>query len=139
MFSFFFLFSPLPPFPRAMRVVRSVLIVLLRSVAVPVSSALFNHALRAGVEALDVPLSVKVAVVTDITNIARNVPAEYRAVVLNMLAAAVRRAFIFGLTCAALCIVLTLLIPWKAIRVTHPPIVRAGSRALFSRGALGKV
>lgn len=90
-------------------------------------------------EALDIPLSVKLAVVEDITTIAKNVPAEYLDVVLDMLSGAVRKAFIFGLSCAAASIVFTLIIPWKPIKVTHPPIVRGGSRLTFSRRQPSKV
>lgn len=100
-----------------------------RSIAVPISSALFNRAFREGIETLDVPLSVKLVAVQNITMIAENVPPEYLEPVLDLLAAAVQKTFLFGLSCAIICVLATIAIPWKPLQILQAAaaVVRGGA------------
>lgn len=95
-----------------------------RSIAVPISSAVFNRAFRTGLVTLDVPFSAKLAAIQNITMVAQNVPPEYLDAIIDLLAAGVRTSFIFGLSCAAGSVVTTLLIPWKPLQIPGVPMGR---------------
>lgn len=88
-----------------------------RSVAVPVSSALFNRAFRVGIVALDVPLSVKIIAAEDITAINQTVPDEYREQIIDLLVSSIQMVFLFGVGCAIAAAITSFAVPWKPVRM----------------------
>lgn len=89
-----------------------------RSIAVPVSSALFNRAFRTGLIALDIPPAVKIIAAESITAINQIVPAEYLEQILDLLVSSLQNVFLFGLGCAIAAAVTAFAVPWKSVSMT---------------------
>ncbi|KAJ4390533.1 hypothetical protein N0V93_004129 [Gnomoniopsis smithogilvyi] len=87
------------------------------SIAVPVSSALFNRAVRVGIMALDVPLSVKIIAAENITAINQTVPDEYREQIVDLLVSSIQVVFLFGVGCAIAAAITAFVVPWKSVTV----------------------
>lgn len=83
----------------------------------PISSALFNRDFRVGLEALDIPLVVKVIALEDITMVSTSVPEAYRQLIIDLLTRSIQKTFLFGLGCAVACGVVVFAIPWRPIQV----------------------
>ncbi|KAH8880114.1 MFS general substrate transporter [Thozetella sp. PMI_491] len=89
------------------------------TLSLPISSALFNRNLIGGLTALDVPLNVKFAVLSDPTKTLSSVPQEFIPPILQVLLDSVHITFLFGLGCAISCAILTALVPYKRLIVTE--------------------
>lgn len=85
-----------------------------------------------GIITLDVPLSVKVAAVADITAIDQNVPAQYLGQIIGLLVSSIQTTFLFGLGCAIAAAITAFAVPWKPI-VAGSPIGRESTGLPFWR------
>lgn len=81
---------------------------------------------------LDVPLSVKLIAVENITEINETVPAQYLDQILDLLVSSIQAAFLFGLGCAIAAAIAAFAVPWKTIMASSP-INREGGLPIWRK------
>ncbi|CZR50329.1 uncharacterized protein PAC_00201 [Phialocephala subalpina] len=89
------------------------------TVSVPVSSTIFNRVIATQIMALDLPLVVKAAVLSDPTKAHEVVPIEYLPIVVDALVVSLKNTFIFGLSCSLICAVAFYLVPWTPLMASQ--------------------